>query len=281
MAETLGLIAGQGMFPRLVARGAKAAGRRVVCCGLGDNPDPAIRGEVDVYERVGLARLGQWSRVLRKHGVTQAVMVGRVGKAQIHSPWRYFQYVPDIRTVRVFFTRLRNDKRDHAVLLAVVDELAKDGIELIDSTAYCKEHLASEGVMTRRQPSEAQMADAAFGFPLCKLVSGHDIGQAIAVLDKDVLAVEAIEGTDRMIERAGTFGRKGWTMIKVANIHQDMRIDVPSIGVATIEKLAAAKCGCLVLEAGKTMMIDKPAVIARAEAVGLVILGKAQADPAK
>jgi DUF1009 family protein len=276
MAETLGLIAGQGMFPRLVARGAKAAGRRVVCCGLGDNPDPAIRDEVDFYQRVGLARLGQWSRVLRKHGVKQAVMVGRVGKAQIHSPWRYFQYVPDIRTLRVFFTRLRNDKRDHAVLLAVVDELAKDGIELIDSTAYCKDHLATPGLMTRREPTAGQLTDAEFGFPLCKMVSTHDIGQAIAVLDKDVLAVEAIEGTDRMIERAGQFGRRGgWTMIKVANIHQDMRIDVPSVGVATIEKLAAAKCGCLVLEAGKTMMIDKPAVIARAEAAGISILGKA------
>ena len=271
----LGLIAGEGVFPFLVARGAKAAGRAVVCAGLKGHVKTELAGEVDEFKYVGTLRLGQWVRVLKSHGCTEAIMVGRVAKSQMHSRWRYFQYIPDLRTLVVWFTRLRHDKRDHAVLLAVVDELAKEGITLIDSTRYVADQLASEGVMTRRQPTAAQWADIEFGWPLCRMMSQHDIGQALAVLDKDVLAVEAIEGTDRMIERAGQYCRSGgWTLIKVANIHQDMRIDVPSVGVKTIEKLAENKCACLVLEAGKTVMLEKEKVIELAEKRGIAIVGK-------
>ena len=270
----LGLIAGQGAFPRLVARGARAAGRRVVCAGLRGNVDPAIAAEVDVFTPVGTLRLGQWIRVLRRHGVREAIMVGRVGKSQMYSRTRWLTYLPDLRTIRLYFTRLRHDKRDHAVLLAVADELSAEGITLIDSTTYTKDHLATPGIMTRRQPTDAQRLDAEFGFPLCKLVSGADIGQALAVVDKDVIAVEAVEGTDRMIERAGQWCKgRSWTLIKVANAKRDLRVDVPSVGVQTIEKLKAAGCGCLVLEAGQTMMLEKPHVIELADRLGIVIVG--------
>jgi DUF1009 family protein len=270
----LGLIAGEGVFPMLVARGARAAGRKVVCAALAGNARAELEGEVDEFKWVGVLRLGQWIRMLRSAGCEQAIMVGRVRKAQMYSRWRYFQYIPDLRTIRIWFTRLRRDKRDHAVLLAVADELAKEGITLIDSTVYCADQLSTAGVMTKTQPTQGQWADIRFGYDLCKTVSRLDIGQAIAVMDKDVIAVEAVEGTNVMIERAGKYCRVGgWTLIKVANTQQDMRMDVPSIGVTTIEKLAEARAGCLVLEPGKTILLEKEKVLEMADRHNIAVVG--------
>ena len=270
----LGLIAGEGLFPMLVARGARAAGRKVVCAALAGNAAPELQAEVDDFRWVGVLRLGQWIRMLRAAGCEQAIMVGRVRKSQMYSRWRYFQYVPDLRTIKIWFTRLRRDKRDHAVLLAVADELAKEGITLIDSTAYCADQLSTLGVMTRTQPTTAQWADIRFGYDICRTVSKMDIGQAIAVMDKDVIAVEAVEGTNVMIERAGRYCKVGgWTLIKVANTQQDMRMDVPSIGVTTIEKLAEARAGCLVLEPGKTILLEKQKVLDLADQLKIAVVG--------
>jgi DUF1009 family protein len=270
----LGLIAGEGVFPMLVARGARAAGRKVVCAALAGNAAPELQAEVDDFKWVGVLRLGQWIRMLRAAGCEQAIMVGRVRKAQMYSRWRYFQYIPDLRTLKIWLTRLRRDKRDHAVLLAVADELAKEGITLIDSTAYCADQLSTPGVMTRTQPTAAQWADIHFGYELCRTVSKLDIGQAIAVMDKDVIAVEAVEGTNVMIERAGKYCKVGgWTLIKVANTQQDMRMDVPSIGVTTIEKLAEARANCLVLEPGKTILLEKQKVLELADLHKIAVVG--------
>lgn len=275
----LGLIAGEGAFPLIVARGARAAGRSVVCAALAGSASEDLRAEVDRFRYVGVLRLGQWVRTLKAAGCTEAIMVGRVKKSRVYSRWRYFQYVPDFRTLRIWFTRLRRDKRDHAVLLAVADELAKEGITLIDSTRYCPDHLATAGVMTRRQPTDAQWADIRFGYDLCRTISRLDIGQAIAVMDKDVIAVEAVEGTDAMIERAGRYCKVGgWTLIKVANAQQDMRMDVPTIGTTTIEKLAAAGAGCLVLDPGKTILLEKPKVLELAERLKVAVVGYAGSE---
>ncbi len=202
-------------------------------------------------------------------------MVGRVRKAEMYSAWRWVRYIPDFRAIRVYVTKIRHDKRDHAVLLAVNEELAREGITLIDSTTYCADQLATVGVMTQRQPTPKQSADIDFGWELCRTVSRLDIGQSIAVMDKDVLAVEAIEGTNAMIERAGQFCKNGsWTLIKVANAQQDMRMDVPTVGTTTIEKLYAAGAGCLVLEAGKTMMLEKQKVLELADRYKIAVVGK-------
>jgi DUF1009 family protein len=279
MMSPLGLIAGEGVFPLLVARGARAAGRKVVCAAMSGNAWPEIEKEVDSLKWVGVLRLGQWIRTLRAAGCKEAIMVGRVRKSRMYSRWRYLQYIPDWRTLKLWFTRLRRDKRDHAVLLAVADELAKEGITLIDSTAYCADQLATTGVMTKRQPTAAQWADIRFGYDLCRTISKLDIGQALAVMDKDVIAVEAVEGTDAMIERAGRYCKVGgWTLIKVANTHQDMRMDVPSIGVTTIEKLAAAKAGCLVLEPAKTILLEREKVLELADRHKIAIVGWPEKD---
>lgn len=274
---TLGLIAGEGEFPILVARGAKAAGVKVVCASLGGFARPELAENVDVNRSVGVMRLGQWIRVLKRHGVTEAIMVGRVPKSAMYARGRvgrWLQFVPDWRTISLYLRKIRHDKRDHKLLEAIADELASAGITLIDSTTYTKDHLATAGAMTQRGPNDRQHDDARFGFELCKTVSGLDIGQAIALMDKDVIAVEAMEGTNAMIRRAGELCRtKGWTMVKVSNARQDMRVDVPTIGLQTIELLQQHGCGCIVLEAGQVMMVDKPAVLKRADEAGIAILG--------
>lgn len=279
----LGLIAGEGMFPLLVARGARRAGRRVVCAALAGNAWPELRDEVDEIKTVGIARLGQWARFLRSRGCSDAIMVGRVMKATMYSRWRWLQYaryVPDVTTARVWLTDLRRDKRPGAMLNAIARTLAEEGITLIDSTTYTPDQLASEGVMTRRQPTAAQMQDARFGWRLCRQISRLDIGQAIAVLEKDVIAVEALEGTNAMIERAGTLCKSGgWTLIKVANSNQDMRMDVPTIGTTTIEKLAAARAACIALEAGKTILLERQKVLELAERYKIAIVGFAGDAP--
>jgi hypothetical protein len=269
----LGLIAGEGIFPILVARGARAAGRKVVCTAFAGHARPELEPECDEFHWVGILRCGSWIRHLRKAGIDQAIMVGRVNKSQLYDRWRYFRYIPDWRTLKLFWRVVRRDKRPQAILQALVAELASAGITLVDCTQYCPDHLATPGVMTRRQPTDAQWADIRFGYDRCRMISKLDIGQSIAVLDRDIIAVEAVEGTNAMIERAGKLCRiAGWTLVKMST-NQEMRVDVPTIGTTTIEKLAAARAGCLVLEVGRTIMLEKPKVLELADRCKIAIVG--------
>jgi len=271
---TLGLIAGEGIFPHLVARGARSAGMRVVCAGLSGSAWDDLVGEVDSFKWVGVVRLGEWIRFLKRNGVTEAIMVGRVTKTKMYSRWRYLRYIPDLRTAKLWFTEIRKDKRPRAMLNTIARELAREGIILIDSTKYTQDQLVTPGVLTQRQPTPQQLEDSKFGWPLCKKVSEMDIGQSIAVLAKDVIAVEALEGTNAMITRVGELCKAGgWTLIKVANAEQDMRMDVPTIGVKTIEKLAQAKAGCVVLEVGKTVLLEREKVLALADRHKIAVVG--------
>ncbi|MGA2584515.1 MAG: UDP-2,3-diacylglucosamine diphosphatase LpxI [Tepidisphaeraceae bacterium] len=272
--EPLGLIAGEGIFPVLVARGARAAGRRVVACGLGGCAWPELRDEVDVFRWVGIVRLGQWIRILKAEGCSQVILVGKVPKERIYHRWRLFRYIPDLRTITIWFRDLHRDKSDQAVLKAIDRELASEGIALIDSTTYCTEHLATEGVMTRCTPSEKQWDDIRYGWDLCQTISQSDIGQSIAVVDKSVIAVEAVEGTNAMIDRAGQLCKVGgWTLIKVANIRRDLRLDVPTVGTTTIERLHANRATALVLEPGKTIILEKTKVLELADRYRISIVG--------
>lgn len=252
----------------------RAAGERIVCLGLWGSVDPAIAREVDLFRPVSVVRLSSWIRVLRREGVRDAVMVGRVVKTRMYSRFAFVQNIPDLRTARLWFTRLRHDKRPFAILGALADTLESEGIRLIDSTTYTQDQLVTPGVLTRTRPTDAQMMDARHGWELCRQISRLDIGQAIAVKQKDVIAVEALEGTNAMIERAGQLCRTGgWTLIKVANARQDMRMDVPTVGVTTIEKLAAAGGRCVVLEARRTTFLEKDKVLELADRHGIAIVG--------
>lgn len=273
--QPLGLIAGEGIFPLLVARGARAAGRKVVCAALSGSAWPALREECDRFSWVGVTRMGRWIRVLKSAGCSEAIMVGRVVKTRMYDRWRYFRYIPDLLSARIWFMRLRHDRTPQAMLNAIADTLSAHGITLIDSTTYTLEQLASPGVMTpQRQPSDAQWIDIRAGWEICQQISRMDVGQSIAILNRDVIAVEAVEGTNAMIERAGQLCKVGgWTLIKVANKHQDMRMDVPTIGVTTLEKLREARAGCVVLEPGKTVLLEKQKVLELAERYKIAIVG--------
>jgi hypothetical protein len=275
MSEILGLIAGQGRLPFMVAEGARKAGLKVVCVGLAGSASAKLANKVDVYYKVPVARPGAWISKLRKHGVHSAIMVGRVEKGRIFTPWRIVRYLPDWRAIRIWYWRLRKqNKQNETLLCALADELATGRIILENSTMYCKEHIAVKGVMTKHQPGSAIIADIEFGSPIVKKLAQLDIGQAITVKEKEVIAVEAIEGTASMIERTGKLCKAGgWTLIKSAKPDQDMRFDVPCGGLDTIKSLAEHKAKCLAVEADKTIIIDKPQTIELADKLGIVIVG--------
>lgn len=270
----IGLIAGQGRLPILNAQGIRAAGRQVVCVGLRDQFDAQLPALCDDFKSAGIIQLGRWIRLLRRWGVSEAVMVGRVKKAKMYQPFRVFRQLPDWRAAVLWYRKLRHDKRNDAILSAVADELAQSGITLIDSTKYIPDQMAGEGVLTRTQPSAAQQADIAFALPIVRRMGDLDIGQSVAVKEREVIAVEAIEGTDAMIRRAGELCRNGkWLLVKTGKPNQDMRFDVPVLGLQTIENLAKAGGTCVAVEAEKVILLDKPQLLAAADKAGIAIVG--------
>ena len=277
MTGTVGIIAGQGTLPFLVARGMRAQGRRVHCVGLRGQWEEGLPGCCDTFQEAGVLQLGRWIRLFRRAGVTEVTMVGRVSKKQMHDPWlmlKALRDLPDWRTVDLWFRRLRHDRRSATLLRVVADDLAKEGVILIDSTRYIPDHMATEGTMGSVAPDARAQADIAFGWPLLEKVGGLDIGQAISVRERDVIAVEAVEGTDAMIRRTGELCRaRGWTLLKSARPGHDMRADVPTIGVQTIEGLAKAGAGCVALGVGRVILVDRPAVLAAADRAGIAIVG--------
>ncbi len=274
--STLGLIAGAGEFPWLVARGAKRRGRRLVVVGLRGLADEGLRDLADSFHWSSIAQLGRWIRLLRRGRVQQAILAGSVHKTDMLLPlWRMvLRYPPDWTTVRMWFFELP-DRRNDTVLCAVGDKLSARGVRLVDSTQYCPEAMADVGVMTRKQPTPAQLRDADLGWRIAKEMGRLDIGQSVAVMDGDVIAVEAIEGTDRMIARAGDLCRKGgWVHVKVGKPDQDMRFDVPTIGPDTIRNLHAAGAGCLVVEARITLIVKRDETLALADELGIAVVGR-------
>jgi len=200
-------------------------------------------------------------------------MAGSVRKREMYGRFRLLRYLPDWTTIRLWFF-VAADKRNDTLLRAAAAEMQRKGVTLSNSVEFCADHLARPGVMTRLQPSAAQRKDAEFGWRIAKEIGRLDIGQAVAVKEQEVIAVEAIEGTDDMIRRAGALCRSGgWTLVKVAKPDQDMRFDVPTVGVNTIENLHANGARMLVIEAGKTLMVDREKVIAAADRLGIVVMG--------
>lgn len=201
-------------------------------------------------------------------------MVGRVDKGRMHDPLRLFRQIPDLRAALIWYRHLRHDKRSSVVLGALADELERGGITLIDSTTYIPEHMATGGVMTKRTPTQAEAADVDFGWRILKDTVELEIGQAITVRERDVIGVEAVEGTDRLIERTGALcPRKGWTLLKTASNDHDMRSDVPTVGVNTISKMAKHGATCLAVGTGRVILLDRPQVLEAAERAGITIVG--------
>jgi len=269
-SNPLGLIAGAGRFPFLVAEGARQAGRPVVAVGLKGLADPVLRDCVDRFYWSGIVRLGQWIRIFRRCRVAEAIMAGSVHKSDMYGRFRLLRFLPDWTSFRLWFFDVA-DRRNDTILRATADVMAQRGITLTNSVQYCRNHLPGPGVLTRRQPTDAQQRDIEFGWRIAKEMGRLDIGQSIAVKEREVIAVEAIEGTDRMIQRAGELCRHGgWTLIKVAKPDQDMRFDVPTIGPDTVRNVKEHGGKVIVFEANCTLVIDRDELTEAAEKLGVV-----------
>jgi DUF1009 family protein len=276
-SSPIGLLAGSGRFPILFAESARRQGLRVACVGIKYEAPAELRDLCATYETVGIAKLGRMIRVFGRQNVRHIVMAGKVTKNVMYSPWRIVQLWPDYRMFRMWYFRNRRDNRDDSILLGVIAEFEFDGMTFASALDYCPELLVNEGLLTRRPPTAREQADIAFGWKLAKEMGRLDVGQSVAVKEKAALAIEAIEGTDRCIERAGGLCKAGgWTLVKVAKPQQDMRFDVPTIGLATIESLHKAGARVLAIEAQKTIVIDQPDVIALANRYGLTIVALAE-----
>jgi UDP-2,3-diacylglucosamine hydrolase len=273
-SEKLVIVAGNGRLPFLVARGARAAGREVCILGLRDQASPELAELADRFSWIPIARVGRWIRLTKRFGARELIMAGGVRKTEAFSRWRIWRYIPDLRTIRIWYRRSKGDRRNLAILGTLADELKEEGITVVNSVKYCQEAMAEAGVMTKREGSAQVMADIEFAWPIAMKIAELDVGQSIAVREKDIIAVEAIEGTDAMIERAGKLVKGAWTLIKVAQPHQDMRFDVPTVGPETIEKLHQNHAAALVVQAGKTIMIEKEKMISLADRYGIIMMGK-------
>lgn len=258
--ERLGLIAGNGRFPVLFARSAKAKGVSVVAVAIEDEASPEIENYVDKLHWVGVARIGKLIKTLKDEQIEKAVMAGGLTKSHIHSKLKLLKFRPDLRTINLWYKKLKS-KHDHSILEAVADELAKDGIQLISPISYVEYLMAKKGCLTERAPTEREMADVEFGWNIAKEIARLEIGQCIVVKDKIVLAVEAIEGTNETIKRGGKLGRRDVIVIKLSKKDQDLRFDVPTIGPETVNHLKEAGVSTLAIEAEKTLILDKEETI--------------------
>ena len=267
----IGLIAGNGRFPFLALQGARGLGHEVTVVAIREEAfaelEPAARDARADFHWVSLGQLGKCIKILKAAGVSEAVMAGQVKHVRIFSG-----IVPDLTLLSVI-TRLRARNTD-ALISAVADVLRGEGIELLDSTAFLRPLLAAEGTLTDRAPDEPEREDIAFGYRMADAVAALDIGQTVAVKDKAVVAVEAMEGTDEVIRRAGQLAGPGVRIVKVAKPKQDMRFDVPVVGTTTIEAMRAAGATALSIDAGLTLVLDGAGVFTSANAARIAIVGR-------
>ena len=269
----LGLIAGNGRFPFLVLDAARGAGHEVTVVALKDETFPelaelAARPPAAAFHWISLGQLGTLLELFADAGVSQAVMAGQVKHVKIFDVMKH----ADSALLGVLM-RLKSKNTD-GIIGGIADAMRDKGIELLNSTAFLAPLLAAEGVLTRRAADEEERADLAFGYRIADTIAGLDVGQTIAVKSAAVVAVEAMEGTDALIARAGQLAGAGVRIVKVAKPNQDMRFDVPVVGVSTIEAMRAAGATLLSIDAGKTLMIDGEAIVKAADEAGICIVGR-------
>jgi UDP-2,3-diacylglucosamine hydrolase len=268
MAETIGLIAGDSQLPLLSAREARRQGKKVIVAAVKNLALPELSGAADAWSEFSLGQLGAVIRFFKAHGVRRALMVGRVSHAAIFSIWK-----ADSQFIR-FLAKVK-DKTTTSLLAALADFFLSEGIEIIDSTFYLKEYLVAAKNYTPRRRIGVKLAqDMEFGWQKAWGLAALDIGQTICVKNRAVVAVEAMEGTDRVIARAAEIAGPGLVVVKVSRPSHDMRFDVPVVGLPTMALLKDCRAAAFVLEAGKTLMLDQPQVIDQAQKGKIVLLGK-------
>lgn len=261
-----GLIAGNGQFPFLVADGARKAGASLAIVAIKEETDKRIEQAADDVLWVGIGQLGKMISFFKEHGVSRAIMAGQVKHIQIFSG-----ALPDVRMLKMLWNLPK--RNTDALIGGVADEMAKEGIELIDSTYFIKDQLAAEGVLTKRMPDATELGNIEYGLHIAHEIARLDLGQTIVVRAKACVAIEAMEGTDATIRRAGELANGKLTVIKTAKPDQDMRFDVPVVGIPTIETMIAAGATCLSVTAGQTLIFDRDPMLTLADKNKICVIG--------
>ena len=264
--KKIGLIAGVGRLPVEFARAARGMGVHVIGVGVLPEVDPELAEIANSYEYINIAKLDRIFKVFKREKVKEITLLGKINKELVYA----HKELPDLRVLKIF-ARLKNFS-DDTLTLALVDELAAEGIAVLDQTELLRPLMPEPGVLSKRQPTEPELADMRFGLAMAKQIGGLDIGQTVVVKNRAIMAVEAIEGTDACIRRGGQLGRGGVTVAKSAKPQQDMRFDVPGIGPDTIDSMIQAGAVALVIEAGRTLVVDREKMVEKADQHGITIV---------
>ncbi len=266
MSEKIGLIAGKGQFPLLFAQAAQSQGLQIVAVAHRGETDPALESLVHQLHWVYVGQLGKIIRIFRAAGVRQAVMAGGISRGRLFQHFR-----PDLRALSLI--RRAGAGKDDRLLREVAAELEQEGITIAPSTLFLEELLASPGQLSRRPPTEAELQDMDFGLQVAKELGRLDIGQCVVVRHQIVMALEAIEGTDETIRRGGRLAGAGAVVVKVSKPHQDLRFDVPAVGPETVRAMKEVEAAVLAVEAGKTLIFDRPEMVKIADQAGIALWG--------
>jgi DUF1009 family protein len=271
--QRIGLLAGAGRFPVAFAEAARRQGISVFGVGVVGMASDELHNVCEYFTTTTLGRFGRAIRLFKGARIDRAVMAGKVDKTVLFHPFRWIRHFPDWRAIHMMLRYARENRKDDTLMLALIREFERDNITFESPLNYCPELLVKHGFLTRRKPSPAQWRDICFGWEIAKELGRLDIGQTVIVNDMAVLALEAIEGTDAAIRRAGTLCRRGgFTIVKVAKPQQDMRFDVPTIGVETMQTMRESGARVLAVESEMTIMLDQPEVIELANRLGIAIV---------
>jgi UDP-2,3-diacylglucosamine hydrolase len=265
--KKLGLIAGMGELPMAIANEAKEQGYTVFALALEPLAEKSLASHVDEIKWINVGKLGKLIDSLKQYGIREAVMAGKVSKTLLYKS----KITPDLRAVKLLFS-LKN-RKDDSILLAIAKELADEGIGLLDITLFSTGLLMPEGVLTKSKPSNDERRDIEFGWKIAKEMGRLDIGQTVVVKNRAVMAVEAIEGTDEAIKRGGKLAGEGAVVVKVSKPNQDMRFDVPAVGLQTLSAMLEVNARVLCVEAKKSLILNKDKLIEEAKIAGVSIVG--------
>ena len=263
----IGIIAGMGELPVIIAKDARERGYKVITVALETLASLEMDSVSDEIRWVNPGKFGELIDILKKHQIKEAIMAGKVPKSLLYKS----KITPDLRAVKLLFSI--KDKSDDAILNAITKELAGEGIEIIDTTKFSHHLLTPVGCLTRKKPDEEQWKDIEFGWKIAREIGKLDIGQTVVIKGKAVMAIEAIEGTDEAILRGGKWAGDGAVVVKVSKPQQDMRMDVPAVGPDTLKSMEKVNAKVLALEAHRSMIVDRETVIRVAESAGIVIVG--------
>ena len=288
--ERIGILAGWGRYPVVVAEAIRRRGGRPAILSIRDHADAELAPLADVAGGIGVAEIGTAIDFFRRHGVRRVTMAGKIHKAKLFGRNAWLRHLPDWTGIRTFWPHVvsrRRDNRDDSLLGAIAAAFDARGVAICPATDFAPELLAEEGLLAGSPLSTRQVADVAFGWKLAKELGRLDIGQTVVVKNRAPLALEAIEGTDECIRRAGRLcPAGGMTVIKVAKPEQDLRFDMPTVGIGTLESLRTAGARVLAIEAGRTILVDRAELTAFAESSGITIAsvcdagGEAALEPA-